>query len=125
VPTASLALSVSGQYGVLTYMFGPRIQEIGIRMALGASAAAVTRLVVVQAMRLARLGTAIGLLLGYTVMRILSTVIRLDNVSVIDPAAFAVSVAFGASAVALASYGLARRAARVDPSLMLRPKGSS
>ena len=60
----ALALSISGLYGVLTYTFGQRIQEIGIRMALGASAAAVTRLVVVQAVRLAALGTAVGLASG-------------------------------------------------------------
>jgi predicted permease len=116
----ALALSISGLYGVLIYTFGQRIQEIGIRMALGATAAAVTRLVVVQAVRLAGLGTTVGLVVGFSVMKILSTVIRLDNVSVMDPIAFALSVAFVAAAVALASYGPARRAARVDPSKMLR-----
>jgi putative ABC transport system permease protein len=85
-------LSISGLYGVLTYTFGQRIREIGIRIALGASPPDVTRLVVV----------------------------RLDNVSVIDLGAFAVSVALVVGAVALASYGPARRAARVEPSLMLR-----
>jgi predicted permease len=116
----ALALSVSGLYGVLTYTFGQRIREIGIRIALGASPPDVTRLVVVHSARLASLGTAIGLLFGFTVMRLLSTVVRLDNVSVIDPGAFAVSVALILGAVALASYGPARRAARVDPSSMLR-----
>ena len=119
----ALALSISGLYGVLTYTFGQRIQEIGIRMALGASAAAVTRLVVAQAVRLAGLGTAVGLVFGYSVMKILSSVVRLDNVSVMDPIAFVISVAFVAVAVAFASYGPARRAARVDPSLMLRADG--
>jgi ABC-type lipoprotein release transport system permease subunit len=60
------------------------------------------------------------LLFGFTVMKLLSTVVRLDNVSVIDPGAFAVSAALVVGAVALASYSPARRAARVDPSLMLR-----
>ena len=99
----------------MTYTFGQRTQEIGIRMALGASATAVTRLVVVQAIRLAALGTGAGLVAGFSVMKILSTFIRLDNVSVMDPIAFVLSVAFVAAAVALASYGPARRAARVDP----------
>ena len=116
----ALALSISGLYGVLTYTFGQRIREIGIRMALGASPPDVTRLVVGYSARLASLGTATGLLLGFTVMKLLSRVVRLDNVSVIDPGAFAVSVALVAAAVALASYGPARRAARVDPSSMLR-----
>ena len=116
----ALALSISGLYGVLTYTFGQRIREIGIRIALGASPPDVTRLVVVHSARLASLGTAIGLLFGFTVMKLLSTVVRLDNVSVIDPGAFAVSVALVVGAVALASYGPARRAVRVDPSLMRR-----
>jgi len=116
----ALALSVSGLYGVLTYTFGQRTLEIGIRMALGASTSAVTRLVVVQSARLATLGTAIGLFLGFSVVKILSTVIRLDNVSVIDPGAFAASAVLIAVAVAVASYAPARRAARVDPSSMLR-----
>jgi predicted permease len=116
----ALALSISGLYGVLTYTFGQRTQEIGIRMALGASASAVVRLVAVQSARLAGLGAAVGVLLAFTVMKLLSAVIRLENVSVVDPGAFAVSVVLIAGAVALASYGPARRAARVDPSSMLR-----
>ena len=116
----ALALSVSGLYGVLTYTFGQRIREIGIRMALGASPPDVIRLVVVHSARLASVGTAIGLLFGFIVMKLFSTVVRLDNVSVIDPGAFAVSLALVVGAVALASYGPARRTARVDPSRMLR-----
>ena len=78
----ALIFSISGLYGVLTYTFGQRTQEIGIRMALGATAAAVVRLVLVQSARLATLGTAIGLVIGFSVMRILSSFVRLDNVSV-------------------------------------------
>ena len=121
--SVALALSISGLYGVLTYTFGQRTREIGIRMALGASTRAVTRLVVVQSARLAALGAAIGLVLGFSVMKLLSTVVRLDNVSVIDPGAFVVSIALIAAAVALASYGPARRAVRVDPTVMLRADG--
>jgi ABC-type antimicrobial peptide transport system permease subunit len=116
----ALVLSISGLYGVLTYTFGQRTQEIGIRMALGASASAVVQLVAVESARLAGLGIAIGLLLAFSVMKILSTVIRLENVSVVDAGAFAVSAALTVGAVALASYGPARRASRVDPSSMLR-----
>jgi predicted permease len=116
----ALALSLSGIYGVLTYTFGQRTQEIGIRMALGATTAAVRRLVVLQSARLAALGTAIGLALGFSVMKILSMFVRLQNVSVIDPWAFAASVALITVAVALAAFAPARRVARVDPSAMLR-----
>lgn len=116
----ALALSISGLYGVLTYTFGQRTQEIGIRMALGASTAAVRRLVFVHSLRLASGGTALGLVVGYGVMKLLSTVIRLENVSVIDPGAFVISLVMISGAVALASYGPARRAVRIDPSSMLR-----
>jgi ABC-type antimicrobial peptide transport system permease subunit len=116
----ALALSLSGIYGVLTYTFGQRTQEIGIRMALGATTTAVRRLVLVQSARLAALGTALGLALGFSVMKIVSTFVRLQNVSVIDPWAFASSVALIAAAVALAAFAPARRAARIDPSAMLR-----
>ena len=116
----ALALSVSGLYGVLAYTFGQRTPEIGIRMALGASRAAVVRLVVLQSVRLASFGAAVGLLAGFSIMKLLSTVIRLENVSVIDPGAFAVSLALIAAAVGLASVGPALRAQRISPSSMLR-----
>jgi putative ABC transport system permease protein len=116
----ALALSVSGLYGVLTYTIGQRAREIGIRMALGATAAAVVRLVMRQSARLAGLGAAVGLLFAYSVMKVLSTFVRMENVSVVDAGAFAVGLSLVAIAVALASYAPARRAARVDPSLMLR-----
>ena len=116
----ALAFSIAGLYGVLTYTFGQRKQEIGIRMALGASASAVERMVFAQSARLASAGTVIGLLAGFVIMKLLSRFVRLANVSVVDPIAFAVSVAIIAAAVALASFGPARRAARVDPASMLR-----
>jgi len=105
---------------VLAYLFGQRIKEIGVRMALGASAGAVRRLVFRQAARLAAAGTAIGLLVAFGVMKLLSSFVHLDNVSVVDPVAFAASFLLICVAVALASYGPARKAARVDPSTMLR-----
>lgn len=116
----ALVFSIAGLYGVLVYTFGQRTQEIGIRIALGATASAIVRLVLVQSARLAVLGTALGLVLGFSVMKILSRFIRLDNVSVVDPGAFAVAIGLIAFAVALASYGPAKRATRVDPSSMLR-----
>ena len=116
----ALAFSISGLYGVLTYTFGQRKQEIGIRMALGASTSVVQRMVFVQSARLASTGTVLGLLVGFVTMKLLARFVRLANVSVVDPLAFAASVAVIAAAVALASYGPARRAARLDPSSMLR-----
>jgi hypothetical protein len=116
----AVALSVSGLYGVLTYVFGQRRQEIGIRMALGASVSTVIGLVLRQSARLAGVGAAVGVALAFTVMKILSIRVRLDNVSVIDPGAFAVSIALIAAAVAVASYAPARRASSVDPMVALR-----
>ena len=116
----ALAFSISGLYGVLTYTFGQRKQEIGIRMALGATTSAVERMVFAESARLASAGTVLGLLGGFTIMKLLGRFVRLANVSVVDPFAFAVSVAVIVAAVALASFGPARRAARLDPSSMLR-----
>ena len=116
----ALLLSISGLYGVLAYMFGQRVKEIGVRMALGASTGAVRRLVFRQAARLSAAGATLGLVLAFTVMKLLSSVVHLDNVSVVDPVAFGVSFLLICIAVALASHGPARKAARVDPSTMLR-----
>jgi len=116
----ALALSVSGLYGVLTFTLGQRAREIAIRMALGAAAPAVVRLVMRQSARLAGAGAAIGLLFAFTVMKLLSGVIRLEEVSVVDPGAFAAGLVLVAGAVAVASYGPARRSTRVDPALILR-----
>ena len=105
-------MSVSGLYGVLTYTFGQRTREIGIRIALGASARAISRLVFDYSLRLGGVGLLIGLVAGFVVMKVLSTFVRLDNVSVLDPAAFVLSVVVIALALGTASVGPARRAAR-------------
>ena len=93
----ALALSVSGLYGVLTFTLGQRAREIAIRMALGAAAPAVVRLVMRQSARLAGAGAAMGLLFAFTVMKLLSGVIRLEKVSVVDPGAFATGCSRGGS----------------------------
>jgi predicted permease len=116
----ALALSVSGLYGVLTLTLGQRAREIAIRMALGAAAPAVVRLVMRQSARLAGAGALIGFLFAFTVMKLLSGVIRLEEVSVVDPGAFVAAMVLVAAAVAIASYGPARRSTRVDPALILR-----
>jgi predicted permease len=119
----ALVLSVSGLYGVLTYTLSQRTREIGIRMALGATSAAVLRMVMTQSARLAGAGAAIGLAVALAVMKVLSNLITLQNVSVLDMGAFAASLALVAVATALAAYGPARRATRVDPAETLRAEG--
>jgi predicted permease len=116
----ALALSASGLYGVLTYTLSQRAAEIAIRMALGATAAGVVRFVIRQSARLSGVGGAIGLLFAFTVMKLLSTFVHLDNVSVLDAGAFVLAAAIVTVAVVIASYAPARRATRTDPSELLK-----
>jgi predicted permease len=116
----ALVLSVSGLYGVLTYTLSQRASEIAIRMALGATAAGIVRFVIRQSARLSAVGGAIGLLFAFTVMKILSTFVHLDNVSVVDGGAFALAIGIVILAVIVASYAPARRATRTDPAEVLK-----
>jgi predicted permease len=116
----ALALSISGLYGVLSYTLSQRTREIGIRIALGATAAAVVRLVVGQSARLAGVGAGIGLVLAFAAVLALNSAVQLQAIHVIDAVAFASGVAIVAAATALAAYHPARRAARVDPAQTLR-----
>jgi len=116
----AMALSVSGLYGVLTYMLSQRTKEIGIRMALGATSARVLRLVMRQCARLAGLGMVIGVALAFAVMKGLSSVIHMRNVSIVDAGAFAAAVLLVSAAAAVAAFVPARRATRIDPSQALR-----
>ena len=116
----ALALSVSGLYGVLTYTLSQRTREIGIRMALGATASAVVRLVMGQSARLAGIGAGIGLAVAYAALALLNSAIQLETVSLLDLVSFGGGLVLVASAAALAAYQPARRATRVNPSLTLR-----
>jgi predicted permease len=116
----ALVLSVSGLYGVLTYMLNQRTREIGIRMALGATAGAVVRLVLRQSTRLAGIGAAAGGVVAFAAMKALSAAIALRAVSLVDLTAFAAGLALVMAATVLASYQPARRATRIDPSCTLR-----
>jgi predicted permease len=119
----ALALSVAGLYGVLSFTIGQRTREIGIRMALGATGTSVVRLVVRYSMRLAGLGASVGVLAAFVALSLLSTAIRLREISVVDGAAFAAAVGVVVLATVLAAHQPARRATRVDPSQALRAEG--
>ena len=119
----ALILSVTGLYGVLTYTMSQRTRELGIRMALGATASAVVGLVVRQAVRLSGGGATIGVGVAFAALWLLSSVIRLRTVSVLDATAFAAGIVVVLAATALAAYQPARRATRVDPALALRTDG--
>ncbi len=114
----ALTLAAVGVYGVISYGVVQRTREIGIRMALGAGQRQVLRLVVGDAVRLAVVGIAIGVLLAVGLSQLLRGM--LFGVSTFDPVSY-VGVTLMLASVALFSSWLpARRAARVDPSLALR-----
>jgi putative ABC transport system permease protein len=114
----ALILSLLGIYGVLSYTVGQRTQEIGIRMALGADHAEVSRMVVGQALRMTVTGIILGLAGAFAVTRWMTSL--LFGVQPLDPLTFVVSCALLLGVSVLASYAPVRRAIRVDPALALR-----
>jgi putative ABC transport system permease protein len=110
---AALVLGAIGIYGVMSYLVSQRTQEMGVRLALGAPPRAVIRLVVSRAMGLAAVGTLAGIAAAVVVTRSLGSL--LYDVSATDPLTFAIVPLLFLLVAALASYGPARRAARVDP----------
>jgi predicted permease len=114
----ALTLAAIGTYGVIAYSVSQRTQEIGIRMALGASRRDVLRMVVGSGLRLAIAGVLIGVALSLAAGRFISTL--LFGVRATDPLTFsAVAAALLATAV-IAAWIPARRATRVDPMVALR-----
>ena len=114
----ALVLAVSGIYGVISYSVTQRTQEIGIRMALGARATDVLRLVLKEFMRLTVVGVALGLVGAYLLTRLMTSL--LFGVTPTDVTTF-VLVSITLSLVALVACLIpARRAARVDPLVALR-----
>jgi putative ABC transport system permease protein len=118
ISTLALILGAVGLYGVLSYVVAERTREIGVRMALGATAEQVRRMVVAQGARVVGAGIVIGVLTALASTRAISSL--LYGVTAVDAATF---VAMSASMVLigmLASYLPARRASSVDPMEALR-----
>jgi putative ABC transport system permease protein len=114
---AALALAVIGIYGVLSYGVAQRQQEIGVRIALGATPGDVMRMVIRRTTLLAIPGILAGLAVSFALTRVLGRF--LFQVTTTDPATFAL-VALALGVVALAAAAIpARRAGRVDPAQTL------
>jgi predicted permease len=116
--SVALLLGAVGIYGVIAYITARRTREIGIRMALGAQAADVGRLVLGHGMVLAGTGIVIGLVAALVVTRLIRAL--LYDTSPTDPLTFAVVVPLLGAAALLACWVPARRAMRADPVVALR-----
>ena len=114
----ALMLAAIGVYGLLAHGVAQRVNEFGLRMALGASPSGVVGLVMRQGLTLALAGVAIGLVLAVVAVRALNSV--LFEVTPWDPMAWFVAAATLFAVALLASWLPARRALRVDPVVALR-----
>ena len=109
----ALVLASLGIYAVISYSVSQRQQEIGIRMALGASAAELQRSVLAQTLQLAAIGAVIGLVGSWALGRTIQNL--LFDVAPSDPLTFVGALAALAAVAALAGYLPARRASRLNP----------
>jgi predicted permease len=117
---AALAVLLAGIgiYGVLSYLVGQRIREIGIRMALGAQQFDVLRMVLKDGARMTLAGVAIGVVAALVLTRLMTSM--LFDVSPADPLTFASVATLLCLIALLACYVPARRAMKVDPTVALR-----
>ena len=111
-------LAVIGLYGVLSHSVASRKQEMGVRLAVGATAGALARLVVGQGLRLVSLGAALGFIISLALGRLLEA--RLFGISARDPFAMIASALLLFAVALIACWLPARRAARTDPMTALR-----
>jgi predicted permease len=116
--SVALLLAAIGVYGLMAYSVQQRTQEIGVRMALGATPRQVQRMVVIQGMRLALVGLVLGVGSSLAMARLMSSM--LYGVRPRDPVTIVFVAALLSAVTLLATYLPARRASRVDPMVALR-----
>jgi ABC-type antimicrobial peptide transport system permease subunit len=114
----ALLLALMGSYSVSSFFVAQRTQEIGVRVALGASPRAIVGMVLAQTARTSAIGLGSGLLVAGALTAFMSR--ALYNVVAIEPLTFVGITAMLAASALLAAYLPARRAARVDPMMALR-----
>jgi predicted permease len=116
--TMALLMSLLGLYGVISYSVAQRTREVGIRIALGARAGDVLRLVLRQAWQLSAIGVAAGTLLGFALAQVVASL--LYEISARDARVFVITPLVLMAVTLLAASVPARRATRVDPLSALR-----
>jgi predicted permease len=114
----ALVLACIGIYGVLAYLTGQRVPEIGVRIALGASQSGVMWMVLKQSLGMIVVGVAIGTAAALAAGRVLKQLV--EGMQPIEISTFAITIPVLVLAALLASFVPARRASRVDPVIVLR-----
>ena len=114
----ALALALFGIYGVISYTVAHQQQEIGVRMALGASQGAVQRKILRETLELAVIGIVLGTAASWIVARLLRS--QLFGVSSTDPATFVAMIVVVTAVALISGYLPARRASRIDPTVAFR-----
>ena len=114
----ALLLASVGIYGVTAYLTSRRVPEIGVRMALGATAGDVVRLMLRQSLGMIFAGVGVGLLAALAAARFLQR--SVDGMRPAEPSTLAITISLLVAAALVASFVPARRASRVDPVTALR-----